>query len=99
MEACGRTGIIAVTVHPPSGRGYAGPMQTRTIDRFRDWFWRPPRPHGESLQDRSVSNLELLYDLVYVAVIGQASHTLAADLTARRVPQVQVVLVTIWVDS
>ena len=30
----------------------------------------------------SVSNLELLYDLVYVAVIGQASHALAAHLGA-----------------
>ena len=71
-------------------------MQTRTIDRFRDWFWRPPRPHGESLRDRSVSNLELLYDLVYVAVIGQASHALAASLTARGVLEFGIVFGMIW---
>jgi low temperature requirement protein LtrA len=88
--------IIAVKVQPLPGRGYAGPMQTRTIDRFRDWFWRPPRPHGESLQDRSVSNLELLYDLVYVAVIGQASHALAAHLTARGVIEFAIVFGMIW---
>src|SRR5258705_12222638 len=48
----------------------------RTIGRalrlFKTWFWRPPRPHGDTIVDRRVSPLELLYDLVYVAVISQA---------------------------
>ncbi len=37
---------------------------------FKTWFWWPPRPHGETIIDRRVSPLELLYDLVYVAVIS-----------------------------
>ena len=47
-----------------------------TRERFRRWFWRPPRAHGEVIPDRRVSALELLYDLVYVAVISQAAHHL-----------------------
>ena len=44
--------------------------------RFKRWFWRPPRPHGETIAGRTVSFLELFYDLVYVAVISQAAHHL-----------------------
>ena len=50
---------------------------------FRRWLWRPPRAHGEVDQSRSVSNLELLYDLVYVAVISQTTHHLAEHITTR----------------
>jgi low temperature requirement protein LtrA len=71
-------------------------MQGRTIDRFRDWFWHPPRAHGETIQNRTVSNLELLYDLVYVAIIGQAAHTLAGDVTARGVLEFAAIFGTIW---
>ena len=48
-------------------------MTSETRGRFKRWFWRPPRPHGETIADRQVSVLELFYDLVYVAVIGQAA--------------------------
>lgn len=48
---------------------------------WRAWFLQPPRRHGEAIEDRSVSPLELFYDLVYVVCIGQAAHTLAGDLT------------------
>jgi low temperature requirement protein LtrA len=41
----------------------------------------PPRPHGAILKDRTVSNLELFYDLVYVAVISQASRHLATHIS------------------
>jgi low temperature requirement protein LtrA len=51
--------------------------QPRPVVRFRDWFWRPPRAHGEIDPERSVSYLELFYDLVYVVVIAQAAHHLA----------------------
>lgn len=50
---------------------------------FRRWLWSPPRPHGEIIPDRTVSFLELFYDLVYVAVITQAAHRLAEDVTLR----------------
>ena len=41
---------------------------------FRQSYWQPPRAHGEVIEDRSVSFLELFYDLVYVVVIAQAAH-------------------------
>jgi low temperature requirement protein LtrA len=70
---------------------------TSTVGRFRRWFWRPPRPHGELIIDRRVSPLELLYDLVYVAVIGQASHHLAADVTGRAILEFAIVFSLIWI--
>lgn len=45
--------------------------------RLRAWFGYGPRPHGEPLVGRSVSYLELFYDLVFVVLVGQAAHTLA----------------------
>jgi low temperature requirement protein LtrA len=65
--------------------------------RFKRWFWRPPRPHGETIADRQVSNLELFYDLVYVAVIGQAAHHLAGHVTVRGVAEFAVVFALIWI--
>ena len=56
-------------------------MTSETRGRFRRWFWRPPRAHGETVADRQVSVLELFYDLVYVAVIGQAAHHLAGHVS------------------
>jgi hypothetical protein len=39
-------------------------MTSETRGRFKRWFWRPPRAHGEIIADRQVSVLELFYDLV-----------------------------------
>jgi len=64
--------------------------------RFKRWFWRPPRPHGETIADRTVSVLELFYDLVYVAVISQAAHHLTDHVTARGVADFAVVFGLIW---
>ena len=61
-------------------------MTSETGGRFKRWFWRPPRPHGEVITDRQVSVLELFYDLVYVAVIGQAAHHLAEHVSAAGSP-------------
>lgn len=72
-------------------------MAGERSDSFRDWFWRPPRPHGQTIRDRSVSNLELLYDLVYVAVIGQAAHDLAVGVSVRDVVEFAIVFAMIWV--
>jgi low temperature requirement protein LtrA len=71
-------------------------MRSRTVGRFKHWFWQPPRPHGAILRDRVVSNLELFYDLVYVAVIGQATHALAADVSARNALELAIVFGMIW---
>ena len=69
---------------------------TSTPTRFRDWFWRPPRAHGEIDPERSVSFLELFYDLVYVVVIAQAARRLAGDISAGGAVEFIVVFGMIW---
>ena len=65
--------------------------------RFRRWLWRPPRPHGEPIAGRTVSFLELFYDLVYVAVVSQAAHHLAEHVSPRSVGEFAVIFALIWV--
>ena len=43
---------------------------------LRDWM-RPPRPHGQAIQGRVVSSLELFYDLVFVVFVAQVARALA----------------------
>ena len=59
--------------------------------RFKQWLSRPPRPHGSVIHNRRVSFLEVFYDLVYVGVIGQASHQLAQDISARGVVEFAII--------
>jgi low temperature requirement protein LtrA len=49
------------------------------------------------VRDRSVSFLELLYDLVYVAVIAQAALRLSADISGVRIVEFAVVFSLIWI--
>lgn len=42
-------------------------------------WWGPPRKFIEKLETRKISWLELFYDLVYIAVIGQLSEHLAEN--------------------
>lgn len=72
-------------------------MVEGVVRQFRNWFWRPPRAHGEVVRNRVVSPVELLYDLVYVVVIAQAAHTLAVDVSAVRFAQFAVIFGMIWV--
>ena len=51
----------------------------------------------EIIHDRSVSFLELLYDLVYVAVVSQAAVTLAADVSVGRFIEFAIVFTLIWI--
>jgi low temperature requirement protein LtrA len=67
------------------------------IREFRRWFWRPPRAHGEVIVDRRVSYLELLYDLVYVAVVSQATTHLAQDISVSRVIEFAILFGLIWI--
>ena len=67
---------------PPVERAAASaPAAGRSLQLFKDWFWRPPRPHGDTIVDRRVSPLELLYDLVYAAVIAQAGRHFAGHVS------------------
>lgn len=74
---------------------------TRTVGRalrlFKTWFWRPPRPHGDTIVDRRVSPLELLYDLVYVAVISQAGLDVVEHVSLIRLAEFAVVFSLIWI--
>ncbi len=74
-----------------------GNRPDETVRQFREWFWRPPRAHGEIIHDRSVSFLELLYDLVYVAVIAQAAGRLAAEVSVGRFVEFAIVFTLIWI--
>jgi low temperature requirement protein LtrA len=47
---------------------------------FRRW-WQPPRRAKDRELDRSVTFLELFYDLVYVVLIAQLAHSLAEHVT------------------
>jgi low temperature requirement protein LtrA len=65
--------------------------------QFKRWLSSPPRPHGAIIKDRTVSNLELFYDLVYVAVIGAASGRLASDISIRGFLEFAIVFGMIWI--
>ena len=64
--------------------------------QFKRWLTAPPRAHGVILKDRTVSNLELFYDLAYVAVIAQASHHLAAHVSLAAFLEFAVVFSMLW---
>jgi low temperature requirement protein LtrA len=64
--------------------------------QFKRWLSSPPRPHGAIIKDRTVSNLELFYDLVYVAVIAQASHHLAGHISLVGFLEFAVIFGMIW---
>ena len=74
----------------------AGPPMTLGVG-LRRWFLRPPRPHGEVIEDRTVSFLELFYDLVFVVLIAQIAHTLAEDVSWSGVVDFAVVFGLIWI--
>jgi low temperature requirement protein LtrA len=63
---------------------------------FRRHFWQPPRAHGDVIEGREVSFLELFYDLVYVVVISQAARHLSRDVTWGGVGRFAVVFGLIW---
>ncbi len=63
---------------------------------FRQRFWQPPRAHGDVVEDRTVSFLELFHDLVYVVVIAAAASTLAHDIALQTVAEFAVVFGLIW---
>ncbi|MBN1528611.1 MAG: low temperature requirement protein A [Thermoleophilaceae bacterium] len=64
---------------------------------LRRWFLQPPRPHGEVIEDRTVSFLELFYDLVYVVLVAQIAHTLAEHVSWSGVLDFAVVFGLIWI--
>jgi low temperature requirement protein LtrA len=82
---------------PDRSAAASGPATSRALRLFKDWFWRAPRPHGETIVDRRVSPLELLYDLAYAAVIAQAAIHLAAQVEATRIFEFTAVFSLTWI--
>jgi low temperature requirement protein LtrA len=76
---------------------YAADVSSQTVARFKRWFWRPPRVHGELILDRRVTSLELFYDLIYVVVIAQATSRLATDISATNAVEFAIVFGLIWI--
>jgi len=49
------------------------------MKNFRIW-WQAPRKYKEREEHRSVTFLELFYDLVYVVIIAELAHSLSVDI-------------------
>jgi low temperature requirement protein LtrA len=79
----------------PDPQGSA-PISWASAGAFRRHFWQPPRAHGDVIEGREVSFLELFSDLVYVVVISQAAGHLAGDVTWAGVGRFAVVFGLIW---
>jgi low temperature requirement protein LtrA len=73
-----------------------GQIPGQAKSQFKRWLSSPPRPHGAVIQDRTVSFLELFYDLVFVAVIGEAAHHLSEDIAIRSILEFVVIFGMIW---
>lgn len=71
-------------------------QQIGTKRQFKRWLFAPPRPHGAVIKDRTVSNLELFYDLAYVAVIAQAAHHLAEHVSLAGFAEFAVIFAMLW---
>jgi low temperature requirement protein LtrA len=50
-------------------------------DNPKNAWWGPPKNFSERTNERKISWLELFYDLVYVAAIGQFTHHLSEHLS------------------
>ena len=74
----------------PGGRG-------TVKHRMGAWFGSGPRRHGEPLEGRTVSYLELFYDLVFVVLVGQAAHTLAEHPGWRGTAEFAAVFGLVWI--
>lgn len=72
------------------------PNQPTIRDGVRLWL-RPPRAHGEVIDDRTVSFLELFYDLVFVVLIAQIAHTLAGDVSWSGLLDFTVLFSLVWI--
>lgn len=65
------------------------------IKNFRKW-WQPPRRAADRPQERSVTFLELFYDLVYVALVAQLAHALAENVTLSAVLGYIFLFIIVW---
>ena len=65
------------------------------IKNFRVW-WQVPRRISDDGHDRTVSFLELFYDLVYVVLIAQFSHQLAHNISWHGISEFVFLFIIVW---
>jgi low temperature requirement protein LtrA len=63
--------------------------------RFRRW-WQPPRAASDRPEERRITFLELFYDLVYVVIISELSHTLAGSMNWAGVGTFIFLFIIVW---
>jgi low temperature requirement protein LtrA len=62
---------------------------------LREWM-RPPRPHGDVIEGRTVSFLELFYDLVFVVFVSQVANALATHPNGAGIRSFIVLFTLVW---
>ena len=62
---------------------------------FRHW-WQPPKRLADREAERSVTFLELFYDLVYVVIIAELAHALAGNVSWTSVGQFAFLFAIVW---
>lgn len=62
---------------------------------FRQW-WQIPRRASEQIDHRTVTFLELFYDLVYVVLIAELAHTLAGHVNGTGLFHFVFLFVMVW---
>jgi len=62
---------------------------------FRTW-WQRPRNISERSEHRQVSFLELFYDLVYVVLIAELTHALAAHIDLQHIAEFSFLFIITW---
>ncbi len=68
---------------------------TTIRNSFRKW-WQPPRRAGDRDLKRSVTFLELFYDLVYVVLVAQLAHSLAGQVDWQGVIGYAFLFIIVW---
>ena len=65
------------------------------LRNFRQW-WQPPRNIRDRTEHRQVTFLELFYDLVYVVLIAELTHTLAGHVDLEHIGNFAFLFVIVW---
>lgn len=62
---------------------------------FRRW-WQPPRRVRDREDERSVTFLELFYDLVYVVLIAELAHALSTHVNLEGIGRFSFLFILVW---
>ena len=65
------------------------------LRNFRRW-WQPPRNIRDREEERTVTFLELFYDLVYVVLVAELAHAMAADVSLGSIGRFAFLFVIVW---